>query len=312
MNRARGLAVLLVTLGGCANHYLVHPHRPAPQIVTWADDFQRGPLLIHVEGARPPGAGPFPTGLVHAEGGKAAVHLRGVIWDLAARGYLALAADYRRWIDGDFRASLFTWRSADDVTAILDVARAYPEIDQDRIGALGFSQGGVYSLLIAAHAPERIKAVVSYYPVTDFPRWFALDGASPLRRFAFLFVRRYFRGQSGASSDADFDRMIGEASPYRVADRIRAPVLLVHGASDTTAPVDQSQRMAERLAADGKIVKLLVVPGGKHIFNFRDRAQAAVAWDATLEWLDRYLRREDAIGGSKRSLPSASMKIGFE
>jgi dipeptidyl aminopeptidase/acylaminoacyl peptidase len=84
--------------------------------------------------------------------------------------------------------------------------------------------------------------------------------------------------------------MLHEASPYHVAESIRAPVLLVHGGRDTTAPVEESQRMAERLQAAGKTASLLVIPEGKHIFNFRDRSQAGEAWDATTAWLDRYLR----------------------
>jgi dipeptidyl aminopeptidase/acylaminoacyl peptidase len=290
------LVVALIALGACGlpNHHLVHPHEPPWQIITWSADFGRDQLLVHVEGARPPGPGPFPTVLVHPEGGKTAADMHGVIWDLAARGYVALAADYQRLIGGQYRRSLFAWRSAADVTMIVDVTRAYPEADQNRIGVLGFSQGGVYSLLMAAHAPDRIKAVVSYYPVTDFPHWFALERPDPLRRWAHGVVRWYFRRESGAASDAKFEEMLRQASPYYAAESIRAPVLLVHGERDTTASVEESQRMAERLAAAGQTVKLLVVPGGTHIFNFRQPEQAAVAWDATVAWLKRYLRQEGA------------------
>jgi dipeptidyl aminopeptidase/acylaminoacyl peptidase len=66
-------------------------------------------------------------------------------------------------------------------------------------------------------------------------------------------------------------------------------VLLVHGADDTLAPPEESERMAERLTASGGTVQLLVVPGAGRLFNFRQSPQAALAWDATLAWLDRYL-----------------------
>ena len=46
----------------------------------------------------------------------------------------------------------------------------------------------------------------------------------------------------------------------------------------------------ERLESYGDTTKLLVLPGGKRLFNFRQPEQATVAWDATLAWLDRYLR----------------------
>ena len=293
-----GLVLALLALGGCAypyfpDHHLVHPARAPDGIVEWTDSVDVGELRIHLRGARPGGEGPFATVLVHPEGGKTAVEMQGVVWDLAAHGYAAIAADYERRIDGAYERTLFAWRSPADATAIVDVVDAYPFVDRDRVAALGFSQGGVFSLLIAAYAPERIAAVVSYYPVTDFPRWFALEDAGAGRRFAFTFVRWYFRQQSGASSEEQFEQYLVGASAYYVADRIRAPVLLVHGADDTTAPASESIRMADRLVALGTPVELLVVPDAVHIFNFRQPEQAGIAWDATLEWLELTLRPLD-------------------
>jgi dipeptidyl aminopeptidase/acylaminoacyl peptidase len=289
------LAVLLATVWvpACAyfpDHHLVHPSTAPVRVVTWSDEITSGELLIHVRGARPSGAGPFPTVLVHPEGGKTAEAMQGVIWDLADRGYAAIAADYERRIEGEYQPSLFTWRSPDDVTAFIDAVGKYPEVDRERVGLLGFSQGGVYSLLIAAYAPDRVRAVVSYYPVTDFPGWLGKQRAGFGEGVAFAVVRWYFRRQSGAASDEEFAHMLHAASPYYVAESITAPVLLVHGDRDTTAPVAESERMAERLHELGKPAELLVIPGGVHIFNFRQPREAAVAWQATVEWFDRYLR----------------------
>jgi dipeptidyl aminopeptidase/acylaminoacyl peptidase len=281
-------------LVGCSyfpDHHLVHPDDKPPDVITWTDDIALDPLLIHIRGARPRGAGPFPAVIVHPEGGKTAADMEGVIWDLAQHGYVAIAADYERRIDGEYRWSLFAFRSPAELTAILDVASGYCEIDQNRIGLLGFSQGGVFSLLIAAHAPERVRAVVSYYPVVDFPRWLNKDRSGFGERTAFRVIRWYFRRESGATTDAEFDHMLQAASPYYVAESIQAPVLLVHGDRDRTAPVDESRKMAERLTALGKPVEVLVVPDAVHIFNFRQPEQAAVAWEATLGWFDLYLSR---------------------
>jgi len=272
------------------NHHLVHPASRPPAIVTWSDDVELDRLLIHVEAARPAGEGPFPTVIVHPEGNKSADAMQGVIWDLAQHGYAAIAADYERRVDGGFERSLFAWRSESDAVAILQVVRGYKVVDQDRIGLLGFSQGGVFSLLIAAYAPQRIRAVVSYYPVTDFPAWLGKTRSGFGEDIAYGFVRRYFRSQAGPVSDEEYQRLLVAASPYYVAELIEAPVLLVHGDRDTTAPVEESRRMAERLTALGKPVELLVVPGGVHIFNFRQRQQAELAWEATLRWFDRYLQ----------------------
>jgi len=281
----------VVALAGCGvpNHHLVHPRAPAADVVTWAADFERDGLRLHVEGARPACGGPFPAVLVHPEGGKTSAAMHGVLWDLAARGYAALAADYRRRLRGAWRRNVFPWRSPADARMLLDATRACPEVDPVRIGALGFSQGAVLSLLMAAHAPDRVRAVVAYYPVTDFPHWFARRRGT-LAGLGWRVVRWWFRRESGARSDAEFDAVLRHASPWYAAEAIRAPVLLVHGARDAVAPVEESERMAARLAAAGGTVELLVAEDGVHLFNFRQATPAARAWDATVSWLDRWVR----------------------
>src|SRR5262249_33216488 len=84
--------------------------------------------------------------------------------------------------------------------------------------------------------------------------------------------------------------MLRLASPLYMAEYVRAPVLLVHGAQDTLAPPEESVRMADRLTASGDTTKLLVVPGGTRLFNFRQPRQATIAWNATVDWLNQYLR----------------------
>ena len=292
-DRARRWLLLATACGvacGHADHYLAHPREPGPRVATWEKTFARGWLVVHVRGAAPREPGTFPAVIVHPEGGKTADDMQPVLWDLAARRYVAIAADYRRFVGGHYRRNMFAWRSDADSTAILDIARGLPEVDRSCVGLLGFSQGGVYSLLIAAHAPEQVGAVVAYYPVTDFPTWLEQEHASPGRRLAFRAIRSWFRREAGVESDAQYDRMLRAASPYYAAEAITAPVLLVHGDRDTSAPLEESERMADRLRALNKPVRLLVVPGGRHIFNFRDPGQAAFAWDATVAWLDSHLR----------------------
>ena len=91
--------------------------------------------------------------------------------------------------------------------------------------------------------------------------------------------------------------MLRLASPLYMAEYIRAPVLLVHGAQDTLLPLEESERMAQRLKASGDAVELLVVPDGGRLFNFHEAEQATHAWQATLAWLDRYLHPTPRAGG---------------
>jgi dipeptidyl aminopeptidase/acylaminoacyl peptidase len=220
-----------------------------------------------------------------------------VIWDLAAHGYLAIAADYHRRIDGRYRRTMFAWRSTGDLTLILDALRAYPEADRNHVGALGFSEGAVVSLLMAAHAPDQVKAVVAYYPITDFPRWYAGERSGLAPRVVFALARWQLRVESGTSGEADLQTSLRLASPLYMAEFVRAPVLFVHGDEDTLLPLEESERMAERLKAAGDTAEVLVVPGGGRLFNFRQPQQARDAWLATLAWLDRHLHPTPRAGG---------------
>jgi dipeptidyl aminopeptidase/acylaminoacyl peptidase len=282
----------MMLLVGCAqtNHFLIHPRQAAPQLIVWSADFARDELKVHLEGARPPGTGPFPTVLVLPEEEETASDMLGVVWDLAARGYVAIAADFHRRIDGEYRRNMFAWRSTGDLTLLIDATREYPEVDQRRIGVLGFSEGAVVGLLMAAHDPDRVKAVVAYYPITDFPHWYGGERSGLSQRTMFALARWQLRDEAGASSPDEFQTMLRLASPVFMAEYVRAPVLFVHGADDTLLPKEESERMAERIKASGGTTEVLVVPGGGRLFNFRQAEQATRAWQATLAWLDRYLR----------------------
>src|SRR5262249_4069424 len=152
------LAALLLLSSGCMNHYLIYPKHDPPGVVTWSQDVTRGSLRVHLEWVQPLGTGPFPTVIVHPPAGDTALDMKGVTRDLAKRGYLAVAVDYKRLLDGTFQRSTFAWREQSDPVAALEIVRIQPQADRDRIGALGFSQGAIFSLLMAAQAPD-IKAV---------------------------------------------------------------------------------------------------------------------------------------------------------
>src|SRR5262245_6341322 len=263
--RATAVVALLLLSSGCMDHYLIHPRQDPPGIVTWSEDVTRGSLRLHLEWAQPPGPGRFPAVIVHPEGGGTAAAMKGVTRDLAQHGYLAVAVDYRRLLDKEFQRNAFAWRDQSDTVAALELVRAQPQVDRGRIAALGFSQGGIYSLLMAAHAPD-VKTVVAYYPVTDFRMWFDTERSSWGFRLAFRVIEWHFRRESGAASDAQFEEMLRLASPMTYVDSLQAPVLLIHGADDTSASAEESRRLERALTQRGREVVLIVVPDAGHVF----------------------------------------------
>jgi dipeptidyl aminopeptidase/acylaminoacyl peptidase len=91
-----------------------------------------------------------------------------------------------------------------------------------------------------------------------------------------------------AKSDAGSRRCCARLADD-LRDALRAPVLLVHGAEDTSAPVEESRRLERALRDRGREIELIVVPGAGHVFNFKQPDLAQQAWDATVGWLRAHL-----------------------
>jgi len=92
---------------------------------------------------------------------------------LAEHGYGVLLYDLRAHGEsgGDRRA--FGWEDVSDVRAALDLLSAREDVDQEKIGILGFSIGGQIALRAAAEY-DNIAAVIA-----DDPAYVTIDDAPP-------------------------------------------------------------------------------------------------------------------------------------
>ncbi|MGF1470185.1 MAG: dienelactone hydrolase family protein [Rubrobacteraceae bacterium] len=123
------------------------------------------------------GGGPCPGVVVIHEIFGLTDSIRSVADRLAAEGYAALAVDLfagrnrvvrtARFIDGLLARSL-DHEGIRDLKASLGYLAGLPEVDGDRLGALGFSMGGSFASAWAC-TDERLKAVASFYGVNPRP-----------------------------------------------------------------------------------------------------------------------------------------------
>src|SRR5262245_17586324 len=91
---------------------------------------------------------------------------------LAASGFTALAPDlYHGELAGhdemDRASSLMRAlppeRAAADMSGAIDYLGNHPAVSGPHLGVVGFCMGGLLSFLIAAHRPDKVKAVVPFY-----------------------------------------------------------------------------------------------------------------------------------------------------
>jgi dipeptidyl aminopeptidase/acylaminoacyl peptidase len=85
-------------------------------------------------------------------------------------------------------------------------------------------------------------------------------------------------------------------SPFMHADKIKAPILLIHGDADNnsgTFPM-QSERFYAALQSQGANARLVMLPYEGHGYRARESV-LHVVWE-TLEWLDHHVKNRAVSG----------------
>lgn len=120
-----------------------------------------------------------------------------------------------------------------DTVQLASVVMNFPEVDPDRVGATGWSQGGALTIACAALEP-RIKRAAPVYPfLSDYKRVWEMD----LSIQAYEELRNYFRkfDPQHVREDEIFERL-GYIDIQNLAPRIQSDMLIGVGLMDTVCP----------------------------------------------------------------------------
>jgi dipeptidyl aminopeptidase/acylaminoacyl peptidase len=206
---------------------------------------------------------------------------------LATRGYAVLQPQFRGstgFGDAHRRAGYGEWGGLmqDDVTDGVLAMVEQGVADAARVCIVGASYGGYAALAGAALTPDLYACAVSINGISDLP---SLVGNLKSSRGEESDAYAYWRKNIGSMHDAK----LAERSPARLAERVEAPVLLLHGADDTVVPPRQSRAMAKALATAGKTHTLIELPGEDHWLS-RSATRIRVL-EETGRFVDTYLRK---------------------
>src|SRR3954462_3859714 len=93
------------------------------------------------------------------------------IREATAKGYIVIAPEYRGSLgygQAFYDAIDYGGLEVDDVVTAADVLKAkYPQVDPSRIGIMGWSHGGMITLLSIFRNPTLFKSAVAMVPVTN-------------------------------------------------------------------------------------------------------------------------------------------------
>ncbi len=150
------------------------------------------------------------------------------------------------------RPGLPRWgeRPFGDIMAATEPALARPDIDAERVGMMGGSYGGYMANWMAGHT-ERFQAIVSHaglwaldqmFGTTDHPMFWRPQFGDPLTQ----------------------PEMYEANSPHRHIEKIRTPMLVIHGNKDYRVPVSEALRLWWDLSRYGMEAKFLYFPDENH------------------------------------------------
>jgi dipeptidyl aminopeptidase/acylaminoacyl peptidase len=157
-----------------------------------------------------------------------------------------------------------------DAKAAIDKATEMGVTDPERVGVGGHSYGGFMTTNLLAHS-NLFKAGI------------AESGAHnrTLTPFGFQSERRTI----WQAPDVYL-----KMSPFMYADKIKSPLLLIHGEADDndgTFPI-QSDRMYQAVRGNGGIVRLVFLPFEAHGYRGKETIEH-VNWEK-LTWFDKYVK----------------------
>jgi len=170
---------------------------------------------------------------------------------LASSGFAVLAPNVRG-SSGYGRA----YMRLDDVRKRMDSVRdlahaAYWLRDSGRadpagIAVYGGSYGGFMVLAALTTYPEIWAAGVDLVGIANFVTF--LENTGPWRR--------HLREAEYGSLENDRD-FLEQISPINHVEKIRAPLLVIHGANDPRVPIGEAEQMVARLRALGRTVEFI-------------------------------------------------------
>jgi dipeptidyl aminopeptidase/acylaminoacyl peptidase len=198
---------------------------------------------------------------------------------LAHHGYAVLQVNYRGsgGFGLDFEESGHgKWGTMmqDDLTdatkALIDSGVA----DSSRVCIYGHSYGGYAALMGAVREPELYRCVIGSMGVYDLPMMFKEGDIANLESGL-----AYLRQALGEDQ-----KDLQSRSPAYNADKIKAEVLLIHGARDERAPIEQAESLQKALKQAGVPYQWLEIGNESH--GYYDEQNRLTVYSKVLAFLD--------------------------
>ncbi len=229
----------------------------------------RLPLMLKVHGG--------PSGQARPRFDAVAQYLVGrgyAVFDFNFRGSTGYGKTFARLDNGRLRPD-----AVRDIGDAVEWLGDNVGVDPLRMAIMGGSYGGYLTNAAVGEYPGLFRAAVSFVGVSDWVR--ALEEASPA-------LKASDRIEYGDINDPEDRAFFEQISPIAKADRIRTPMVFVHGANDPRDPVTESDDMVRAVRAQEVEVRYLRFADEGH--GLRKLGNRITAYREIAEFLDAHLQ----------------------
>jgi len=236
------------------------------------------------------------------------------IREATSRGYIVIAPEYRGSIGYGktyYDAIDYGGNEVDDVVTAVDVLKAkYPQADPARIGIIGWSHGGMITLLAIFRNPALFRTAVAMVPVTNLFQRLAWKGVE--RQHQMIDPQNRYGGLPAERRDVYKDR-----SPVYSVDKLAIPLLVHVTKNDEDVNIEEDMQLVDALRSRKPQLaetKVYDNPPGGHTFDRRvdprtyepeNTREQRDSWNRVWTFLDWNL---DPYHDASGAVPSAQQR----
>ncbi|MEK6286074.1 MAG: alpha/beta fold hydrolase [Acidobacteriota bacterium] len=236
------------------------------------------PLVVYVHGG------------VHGNFESTAVH---IVREMVEQGYAVIAPDYR----GSTGYGREFWRLIDYGGLEVDdvfggkqwMLENHTNVDPERVGIIGWSHGGLITLMNIFDHPKDFKVAYAGVPVSDLVARMGYKSQS----YRELFSAPYHIGKTADENVAEYRKR----SPAWNAEKLQTPLLIHTNTNDEDVNALEVEHLIAKLKAAGKQFEYKIyqnAPGG-HAFNRLDTKLAKESRAEVYRFLAKYLSPPNAV-----------------
>ncbi|HUA85452.1 MAG TPA: alpha/beta fold hydrolase [Bryobacteraceae bacterium] len=255
---------------GAGNPLIIHAYTFIPKKL---DRSKKQPLLV----------------LAHqgVHGNVNSTELGHIMRELMEQGYSVIAPDYRGstgYGQGFYQQIDYGGREVDDVfNARQWMLETYTFLDPKRVGMIGWSHGGLITLMNIFQHPDAYAVAYAGVPVSDLVLRLGYENEA----YRALYSAPYHIGKTVREDMKEYERR----SPITWVSKLQTPLLIHTNTNDEDVNVLEVERLITALKAEGKQFQYKIyenAPGG-HMFNRLDTRLARESRQEIYQFLAKYL-----------------------